>query len=140
MPTCLAAFAERSLHDASNRHRTLGLGDTVRSPDVAFVRAERLPADGIGSGWMTVAPDLVVEVLSPSETTSALDDKLRDYRAAGTRLFWLVDPSARTVSIRGDAAAHEHIAHEGDVLDGADVLPGFVLPVEQLFARLAKPI
>jgi len=117
-----------------------GLDDTVRSPDVAFVRAERLPADGIGSGWMTVTPDLVVEILSPSETTSELEEKVRDYRTAGTRLFWIVDPLGRTVSIRGDAQSREHTAHEGEILDGADVLPGFVMPVEHLFARLAKPI
>lgn len=114
-----------------------GLGDTVRSPDVAFVRADRLPADGIGSGWMTVAPDLVVEILSPTETDAELEDELNDYRSAGTRLFWIVDPQKRSVSIR-DAEVHERVVHEDGVIDGANVLPGFVMRVEQLFARLAN--
>src|SRR3954470_5269899 len=56
----------------------LGLPDTVRSPDAAFVSAARLPPGGIGPGWMTATPDLVVEVLSPNETATELEDKLAD--------------------------------------------------------------
>ena len=114
-----------------------GLGDTVRSPDVAFVRAERLPAEGIGWDWLTVAPDLVVEILSPSETASALEEKLHDYRVSGTRLIWIVDPVRRAVFIRSAEAAERRVL-EGDVLDATDVLPGFSMPVERLFARLAR--
>ncbi len=113
-----------------------GLGDTVRSPDVAFVRAEQLPAEGIGAGWMTVAPDLVVEILSPSETTAELEEKLRDYRTAGTRLIWIVDPLRRSVSIR-NGQAPERVAIEGEAVDAGDVLPGFTMSVERIFARLA---
>ena len=114
-----------------------GLGDTVRSPDVAFVRASRLPADGIGSGWISVAPDLVVEVLSPSETAEELEDKLRDYHAAGTELMWVVDPVARVVNVRS-ADALERTLSEAETLDGGDVLPGFAIPAARLFDRLAK--
>ncbi len=113
-----------------------GLGDTVRSPDVAFVRMERLPTGGIGTGWMTVAPDLVVEILSPTETTSQLEDKLRDYRSAGTRVFWIVDPLARTVSVR-DAATGDRVVGEHGEIDAPELLPGFVMPVARIFARLA---
>jgi Uma2 family endonuclease len=113
-----------------------GLGDTVRSPDVAFVRADRLPERGLGAGWMTVAPDLVVEVLSPTETPSELEEKLRDYKTAGTRLVWVVDPATRIVSVR--TANGESLLREGNELDGGDVLPGFALAITQLFARLAR--
>lgn len=114
-----------------------GLGDTVRSPDAAFVRGDKLPAQGIGAGWLPVAPDLVVEILSPSETASELDAKLRDYHAAGTRLVWVVDSVERAVTIRS-ASAPERWLSEADMLDGGDVLPGFAIPVSRLFARLAK--
>jgi Uma2 family endonuclease len=114
-----------------------GLGDTVRSPDAAFVRASRLPAQGIGSGWLSVAPDLVVEILSPNEAAAELEDNLRDYRAAGTELLWIVDPVARVVNVRS-AHAPERWLSEVETLDGGDVLPGFAVPVSRLFGRLAK--
>ncbi len=114
-----------------------GLGDTVRSPDAAFVRADKLPVDGIGTGWVPVAPDLVVEVLSPSETASELEEKLRDYRSAGTQLVWVVDPARRVVSVRGSRAP-EHWLSEADTLEGDDVLPGFSIPVARLFVGLAS--
>lgn len=114
-----------------------GLGDTVRSPDVAFVRDDRLPSDGIGAGWMSVAPDLVVEIVSPSETAAALEDKLRDYRIAGTRLIWVVDPGSRVVTVRRSDGGEQSLS-ETDTLEGADVLPGFAMPVARLFARLAR--
>jgi Uma2 family endonuclease len=114
-----------------------GLGDTVRSPDVAFVRASKLPPEGIGTGWVVVAPDLVVEILSPNETASELDGKLRDYRAAGTELVWVVDPIARVVHVR-IAGAPERRLSEPEMLDGAEVLPGFAIPVARVFAHLAR--
>jgi len=114
-----------------------GLGDTVRSPDTAFVRREQSPDGGIGSGWVSVAPDLVVEILSPSETASELEEKVRDYRAAGTRLIWVVDPAVRIVSVRRTSGPDTRLT-EIDVLDGSDALPGFTIPVTRLFARLAK--
>ena len=114
-----------------------GLGDTVRSPDAAFVGTETLPIEGIGAGWVAVAPDLVVEILSPNETASELDEKLRDYRAAGTRLVWVIDPAKRVVSVRSLDAPEKWLS-ESDTIDGADVLPGFAMPVARLFARLAK--
>ena len=114
-----------------------GLGDTVRSPDAAYVRADRLPPQGIGSGWIVVAPDLIVEILSPTETAAGLEEKLRDYQAAGTRLVWVVDPAKRSVSVRAGSSP-EHSLSEADTLDGGEVLPGFSIPVTRLFARLMK--
>jgi Uma2 family endonuclease len=113
-----------------------GFGDTVRSPDTAFVRAGRLPAEGIGPGWVPLAPDLVVEVLSPTETAAELEEKLGDYRSAGTRLIWVVDPKNREVSVRQAGVADRQLS-ERDALDGGELLPGFTLPVSRLFAGLA---
>ncbi|MEO8621987.1 MAG: Uma2 family endonuclease [bacterium] len=112
------------------------LEDTVRSPDVAFIRADRLPQHGIARGWVPIAPDLVVEVLSPDETPAALEEKLRDYRTAGTRLLWVVDPTRRGVSIRRANGADQWVS-EHETLIGEDELQGFSMPVARLFARLA---
>lgn len=114
-----------------------GLGETVRSPDASFVEASKLPPNGIGAGWVPAAPDLVVEVISPNETASELEARLRDYFAAGTRLAWIIDPASRAVSVRGGADG-ERFLSVTDLLDGGDVLPGFSLRVEKLFARLAQ--
>lgn len=114
-----------------------GLGDTVRSPDVAFVAGHRLPRDGIGSGWIGVAPDLIAEILSPTESPQELEAKLRDYRTSGTRLIWIVDPAQRCISIR-DGERPEYLLAEGDILGGENVLPGFAIPVSSLFLRLAR--
>ena len=112
--------------------RLRALPHTVRAPDVSFVRADRLPVRGFGRGLVDVPPDLVVEVLSPSETASRLQEKLDDYRAAGTSLIWVLDPDARTVMVvSGDAPARW--LHDDDTLDGGSVVPGFQCRVGDLF-------
>ena len=114
-----------------------GLDRTVRSPDVAFVRTDALPPNGLGAGWMPAAPDLAVEVLSPSETRAGLEEKLRDYQTAGTTLMWIVNPASRTVTVRNSRGEEETLS-EQDVLTGGDLLPGFSLPIARLFAKLAR--
>ena len=113
-----------------------GVENTVRSPDMAFVRGDRLPADGLGGGFVEVSPDLVVEVLSPTETASDLEDKLRDYCAAGTTLVWVIDPVKRRAVVRAADAPVRWLGVD-DALDGGSVLPGFSIPVSGLFVRLA---
>lgn len=113
-----------------------GPRDTVRSPDVAFVRRDRVPAGGFGPGWVPLAPDLAVEVLSPSETASDVAEKLADYRAAGTELLWVVDPARRVVAVYA-ADAPTRWLREGDALDGGAVVPGFALGVDALFEDVA---
>ena len=78
----------------------LGAVQTSRSPDVAFIRAERLPPGGIGPGPIRLAPDLAVEVLSPHESAAYLEEKLADYREAGTALIWVVYLTAFLASYR----------------------------------------
>lgn len=109
---------------------------TVRVPDLSFVRADRLPAEGIGPGLLRFAPDLAVEVLSPSESASELEGKLADYTVAGTRLIWVVDPARRTVMIL-DQVHPVRWLQESDVLDGGEVVPGFSCRVAEIFEGIA---
>ncbi|MEO5818489.1 MAG: Uma2 family endonuclease [Gemmatimonadaceae bacterium] len=113
------------------------LPHTVRVPDTSFVRADRLPTDGVRPGLLKLSPDLAVEVLSPSETASALEEKLDDYRACGTPLIWVVDPARRTVMIVANDAPVRWL-REGDTLDGGRVLPGFACSVDDLFEGVAR--
>ncbi len=118
-------------------YELLTLPHTVRVPDLSFVRADRLPPDGIGPGLLKLAPDLAVEVLSPSERASELEEKIEDYLAAGTSMIWVVDPVRRTVRVV-TADAPERRLHEGDALDGGDIIPGFVCAVSEIFEGIAR--
>lgn len=113
------------------------LPHTVRVPDLSFVQADRLPPEGIGPGLLRFAPDLAVEVLSPNESASELEEKLADYTAAGTRLIWVVDPARRTVMILGHANPVRWL-QEADVLDGERVVPGFSCKVAEIFEGIAR--
>lgn len=112
------------------------LDDTVRAPDASFVRADRLPPDGVVGGFLHMAPDLAVEVLSPSESASDLAEKLADYQAAGTPVVWVIDPARRTVTVVSSEAPLEWLA-SSDTLRGGRVLPEFSCPVASLFEGLA---
>jgi len=118
-------------------YQLIQLPHTVRVPDASFVRAERLPTEGLGPGLLKHAPDIAIEVLSPSETATELQEKLDDYRAAGTALIWVVDPIRRTIMI---VAAEQPVRwlREGDVLDGGSVVPGFSCPVSDVFEGIAR--
>lgn len=115
------------------------LEDTVRGPDVSFVRADRLPPGGIGRGWLPISPDLVAEVLSPSDAPSAVEEKIADYRTAGTHLIWIVDPESRRVTVLSGNAPGR-LLEETDVLDGENVVPGFRCAVNELFEWLAPRV
>lgn len=106
---------------------------TVRVPDVAFVRADRLAADRDQSRFLRVAPDLAVEIISPSESGSEVLAKAMMWLAAGVKLLWLVDPATRTVTVFAAGQA-PWVLTEEDSLDGGDVVPGFKLPVRDIFA------
>jgi len=105
--------------------------DTVRAPDVAFVKKERVhltPKRGFFPG----APDLAVEVLSPDDTASEVLAKVEDWLTAGTQEVWLVDPERKTIAIH--AADHSvRTLHEGEELRSEDLLPGFSTPVAEIF-------
>ena len=108
--------------------------DRVRSPDVAFVAAERLPPPEEREGTLRLAPDLAVEVVSPWDRMPEVRAKVQEYLAARTRLVWVVEPRRRTITVHAADGTVRELG-EGDVLDGGDVLPGFRLPVADIFAE-----
>jgi Uma2 family endonuclease len=110
---------------------------TVRVPDASFVRADRLPSDLLRTRLFTFAPDLAVEVLSPSERASELEEKLHDYISAGTTLIWIADPVRRTVMAVSTEEPVRWLS-EGDALVGAPVVPGFSCAVEEVFEGIAR--
>jgi Uma2 family endonuclease len=106
--------------------------DKVRIPDVSFTTRARLPKGGEEDGHGRVAPDLVVEVVSPNDYAVDVDKKVRDFLAAGVRLVWVFNPFTRRVQTYGPNGASKWLK-EGDTLDGGDVLPGFGCAVESFF-------
>ena len=107
--------------------------DTIRIPDVAFVREERLPPAEERTRFLRLAPDLAVEVLSPSDSASEVVIKLEMYREAAVPLIWLVDPEKATITVIAAGQPGE-VLKRGDMLDGGDVLPGFRVSVADIFA------
>lgn len=110
--------------------------DTVLGPDLAFVRAEhvrQVRQGGRRDPYPDLAPDLAVEVVSPSERLGTIRGKVDAYLDAGTRLVWLLNPRRRAVAV-WTSERTERLLGEGDVLDGGDVLPGFRVAVVDLFA------
>lgn len=106
--------------------------DTVRAPDLAFIRQERIPATGIPKGYVPLAPDLVVEVISPHDKVYAVDEKTEEWLTAGVRAVWVVNPKRRTVTIYRPQAKAITLA-ENEELDGQDVVPGFRCRVAEMF-------
>jgi Uma2 family endonuclease len=105
--------------------------ERVRAPDVAFISTRKLPDGRLPQGFVAGAPDLAVEVLSPSENPVEVQQKVRDYLEAGTRLVWVVAPRARTVTVyRPDGSAR--LVREPESLDGEDVVPGLAIPLADL--------
>ena len=101
--------------------------DTVRAPDVAFVTRSRLPAPD-ATGYPHLAPDLVVEVLSPGDRPGEVLAKVGDWLEAGARLVWVIDPERRIARVYRQDGTENSITADGQ-LDGEDVLPGFSCPL-----------
>jgi Uma2 family endonuclease len=112
--------------------------DTVRIPDVAFVRADRVPPGGVPPIGLLEAPDLAVEIISPSNRRRALLAKAQQFFAAGTREVWIVDMKRRTVT-RYWPSGRPQTLMGTDIIDGGDVVPGFRCAVSYIFAWLATP-
>lgn len=108
----------------------------VRRPDVSFVKAERFAPKHLQEGFLTIAPDLAVEVISANDLVAELDEKTEEYLAAGIPLVWVIDPEVRTVVIhRGDGTLAK--LHENDALTGESVIPGFKCKVAELFPAIS---
>lgn len=127
------AEAERTGYVLSTGYVVERGPDTVRGPDVAFVDARRLAAPGDLDRFVEGAPDLAVEILSPTNRAGEIARKVSEYLAAGARLVWVVDTNRRTVTVHAPGTNPSQLA-VGDVLGGTDVLPGFSMPVADIFA------
>jgi Uma2 family endonuclease len=137
-PTVVAGNLFGRLWNFLRRHRRLGVcgfseggfklesdPDTVRAPDIWFLRADRVPPGGLPrGGYWPGTPDLAVEVLSPSDRFTAVLRKAQDYLAAGTGLVWIIDPEGRSAAIFRPGQAPMLIGESG-ILDGGNLLPGF---------------
>jgi Uma2 family endonuclease len=105
--------------------------DTVRAGDVVYISNERFARKGT-SGYLDVAPELVVEVLSPEDRKSDVLTKVNEYLSAGVDCVWVVDPRLQTIlSYRSMGEARQF--KKGDVLADEELLPGFRMPVAELF-------
>ena len=107
--------------------------DTVRAPDASFVAMNRLPPGELPIGFLELAPDLAVEVVSPGDTTREVLEKVEDWLRAGTRLVWVVYPATRTVTVHRSLEDVSELSGS-DMLDGQGVVPGFSCQVRNLFA------
>jgi Uma2 family endonuclease len=111
-------------------------GESVRAPDVAFIRAERLP-NPLPQTFADLAPDLVVEIASPNDAYTELRDKVDEWLQAGVQVVWVVDPQRRVVEVfQPDQPIR--VLREGDTLTGDPVLPDFQLPLSELFAEISE--
>jgi Uma2 family endonuclease len=109
--------------------------DTVRGPDLSFVRKDRVPASGIPEGFWPGAPDLVIEILSPDNHPRQVREKTATYFALGSQVVWVVDPRRKQVSVH-DVHGDVRIMGIGDTLEGGTLLPGFLCAVDSIFAGL----
>ena len=107
--------------------------DHVRAPDVAFIRRERVAAAGYVPGYFPGPPDLAVEVISPNDRYTEVAEKVADWLAAGVQLVILVDPRRRSVTLHAPGQPPVTLT-EADTLDGGPVVPGWQLPVRDIFA------
>jgi Uma2 family endonuclease len=107
--------------------------DTVRAPDIAFVCRERLSAEASSEAFWPGPPDLAVEVVSPGDTVHEVDDKVKSWLDAGTRMVWVIDPKWQSVTVYRSAASVT-VLTENDELSGEEVIEGFRCVVGELFA------
>jgi Uma2 family endonuclease len=122
---------------ADGTFKLLSDPDVVLVPDVAYIRWENVPNREPPDGFFPGRPDLAIEMKSPSDRRRDIDAKMQLYRDARVPLVWWMFPAERFVEVyrNGELVA---TLHDGDVLDGEDILPGFVLPVTDIFERFKR--
>jgi Uma2 family endonuclease len=107
--------------------------DIMRVPDIAFVQAARVPDDAEQDRYLRLPPDLVVEVVSPTDRPSDIAEKIADYLAAGGPLIWMAYPQRRVVAIHRPGHPVEELGEDA-MLDGGEIVPGFRLPIADIFS------
>lgn len=105
----------------------------LRRADVSFIRFSRLADDDLPSGHCRIAPDLVVEVISPNDLYLEVTAKIQEWESAGVLLIWVVDPELRTVTVRRRGVAQPLELRGDDEITGEDVLPGFRCRISDFF-------
>jgi Uma2 family endonuclease len=108
--------------------------ESVRAPDIAFIRKEKLPHP-LPEGYAEFVPDLVVEIVLPNDTYTEVRDKVDELLLAGVQVVWVVDPQRRKVEVYQQDSPMQTL-QEGDTLTCEAFLPGFALPVSEIFAEL----
>ena len=106
--------------------------DTVREPDIAYFSVAKIPLNAMDSGYAEVPPDLVVEIVSPSDSRREVSDKARMWVRYGVDLVWVVQPDTRTVDVYEPGRAVVTL-NEHDTLDGLAALPGFTCAISDIF-------
>lgn len=107
--------------------------DTVRAPDIAFICQTRIEQTSGVTGYWNGPPDLAVEVTSPDDSARRISTKVAEWLDAGTRLVWVVSPKLKTIAVYS-SLTNVLTLSEKDTLDGGDVVPGFDIPVSEIFA------
>ena len=110
---------------------------TVRGADIAFIQQDKIDVFGIPINFFPIAPDLAVEVISPSNTYDEIQDKIEKYFNGGTKLIWIVDPKRRKIFVHRPNNTVS-LLNETDILEGEDVIPNFRLPLEKVFGKLSQ--
>ena len=106
--------------------------DTVVGADVAFIRADRIPASGLPKGFWEGAPDLAVETISPSDSLEEVEEKVDAYLAAGARAVVVLNPRRKTITTHR-SGRNPSVQHVGDILQLDDIVPGFSCPAASVF-------
>ncbi|HEX5886165.1 MAG TPA: Uma2 family endonuclease [Pyrinomonadaceae bacterium] len=104
--------------------------DTVLAPDCSFIRSERL--SNLPDGYLEIAPDLVVEITSPSQSRPKMEIRASQWLEYGVLEVWLVDPKTRTINVRR-VTGKDEVLREGDDLIGGNIVPGFRIPLSKIF-------
>jgi Uma2 family endonuclease len=104
----------------------------IRRPDASFIQKGRLPDEQFASGHVLIPPDLVVEVVSPNDLFYDVEEKVQEYLTAGVRLVWVASPKSRSIAVYAPGRSEVHLGPT-DELTGEVVIPGFRVPVSELF-------
>jgi Uma2 family endonuclease len=112
---------------------TRGDDKTVRAPDLAFTAYTKLPAGPLPDGFLRTAPDLVVEVVSPSDRASEIEQKTQEWLDFGVPLVWVVYPETQHVHVYAGRHDQPRILTADDAINGGGILPGFEAPVRAFF-------
>jgi Uma2 family endonuclease len=115
-------------------HKNRDGKDTVRAPDVGFISKQRLP-DGLSNQFVPLAPDLAIEIVSPNDQADDMQSKLNDYLKYSVPMVVFCYPKTKTINVHSKSAMK--VLRVDDVFDGGDVLPGFTMPVREIFDEAA---